>query len=149
MAEVVDPRPQTPQGELTSWRRLQMEAFSALLALCAGNSPVTGDFPSQRPVTRSFNILFDLRPNKRLSKESWDWWFETPPRSLWRHCNASWKCKFDAQEFRGVNRIKYFNPEFQVNATTKTYVKKPISSLFKKITIQRQLYTIQEIASYW
>ena len=38
-----------------------MEVFSALLALCVGNSPVTGEFPSQRPVMRSFDILFDLR----------------------------------------------------------------------------------------
>ena len=65
-----------------------METFSALLALCAGNSPVTGEFPAQRPVTRSFDVFFDLRFNKRLSKQSWGWWFETPSRSLWRHCNA-------------------------------------------------------------
>ena len=45
-----------------------METFSALLAICAGNSPVPGEFPAQRPVTRSFDILFDLRLNKRLSK---------------------------------------------------------------------------------
>ena len=42
-----------------------MEAFSALLAICAGNSPVPGEFPTQRPVTRSFDVYFDLRPNKR------------------------------------------------------------------------------------
>ena len=62
-----------------------METFSALLALCAGNSPVTGEFPAQRPVTLSFDVFFGL--NKRLSKQSWGWWFETPSRSLWRHCN--------------------------------------------------------------
>ena len=39
------------------------------------------------PVTRSFDIFFDLRLNKRLSKQSWGWWFETPSCSLWRHCN--------------------------------------------------------------
>ena len=39
-----------------------METFSALLAICAGNSPVTGEFPTQRPVTRSFDVFFDLRP---------------------------------------------------------------------------------------
>ena len=61
----------------TGWRH-QMETFSALLALCAGNSPVTGEFPSQRPVTRSFDVFFDLRLNKRLSKQWWGWWFETP-----------------------------------------------------------------------
>ena len=46
-----------------------METFSALLVLCAGNSPVTGEFPSQRPVTRNFDVFFDLHLNKRLSKQ--------------------------------------------------------------------------------
>ena len=54
--------------------------------LC-GNSPVTGEFHAQRPVTRSFDVFFDLRLNKRLSKQSRDWWFDTPSRPLWRHCN--------------------------------------------------------------
>ena len=70
-----------------SWWRHQMEIFSALLALCVGNSPVTGEFPAQRSVTRSFDVFCDLRLNKRLSKQSWGWWLETPSRSLWRHCN--------------------------------------------------------------
>ena len=43
-----------------------METFSALLAICAGNSPVAGEFPAQRPVTRSFDVFFDLRLNIRL-----------------------------------------------------------------------------------
>ena len=47
-----------------------------------------GEFPTQRPVTRSFDVFFDLRLNKRLSKQPWGWWFETPPWSLWRHCNV-------------------------------------------------------------
>ena len=51
-----------------------METFSALLVICAGNSPVPGEFPSQRPVTRSFDVLFDLRLNKRLSKQSRGWY---------------------------------------------------------------------------
>ena len=50
------------------WWRHQMETFSALLALCEGNPSVTGGFPSQKPVTRNFGVLFDLRLNKRLSK---------------------------------------------------------------------------------
>ena len=69
-----------------TWWCHQMETFSALLAICAGNSPLTGEFPAQRPVTRSFDVFFDLRPNKRLSKQSWGWWFETPSCPLWRHC---------------------------------------------------------------
>ena len=56
-----------------------METFSALLAICAGNSPVTGEFPTQRPVTRSFYAFFDLCVDKR---------FETPSSSSWRHCTG-------------------------------------------------------------
>ena len=53
-----------------------------------GESNGTGGFPSQRPVTWSFDVFLDLRLNKRLSKQSKYRWFETPSRSLWRHCNA-------------------------------------------------------------
>ena len=52
-----------------------------------GIPPVDGGLPSQRPVTRSFDVFFDLRLNKRLRKHRR---FETPPCSLWRHCNV-WK----------------------------------------------------------
>ena len=69
----------------STWWRHRMETFSALLALCAGNSPVPGEFPAQRPVTRSFDVFFDLCLNKQLSKQSWGWWFETPSRPLRRH----------------------------------------------------------------
>ena len=64
-----------------------METFSALLALCAGNSPVTGEFPAQRPVARCFDVFFDLRLNQQLSKQWRRRWFETQSRLLWRHCN--------------------------------------------------------------
>ena len=60
------------------WWRNQIEAFSALLAICAGNWPVTGEFPSQRLVTRSFDVFLVLHLNKRLSKHCWVWWFEAP-----------------------------------------------------------------------
>ena len=122
-----------------TWWRHQMETFSALLAICAGNSPVPvnsphkgqwrrvlmfslictwinvwknnretgdfrrhsthydvivmnspvpGEFPTQRPVTRSFDVFFDLHLNKEMSKQSWGWWFETLSRPLWCHCNV-------------------------------------------------------------
>ena len=45
-----------------------METFSMLQAVCEGNSPVAGEFPSQQPVARSFDDYFDLRLNKLLSK---------------------------------------------------------------------------------
>ena len=66
---------------LRSWWRYQMETFSALLAIC--------EFPAQRPVTRSFDVFFDLRLNKRLSKQWWGWWFVTLSRPLLRHRNES------------------------------------------------------------
>ena len=74
--------------ENSSWWRHQMETFSALLAICAGNSPVPGEVPAQRPVTRSFGVFLDLRLNKRWSKQSWGWWFETLSCPFWRHCNV-------------------------------------------------------------
>ena len=55
--------------------------------------PLCGEFtdhrwiPTQKPLTRSFDVFFHLCLNKRLSKQSPGWWFETPSRSLWRHCN--------------------------------------------------------------
>ena len=54
-----------------------METFSALLAICAGNSPVPGEFPAQKPVMRSFDVFLDLGLNKPFSKQSW---FETLSR---------------------------------------------------------------------
>ena len=72
---------------LLTWWCHQMETFSALLAICVGNSPVPGEFPTQRPVTRSFDVFFDLHLNKRLSKQPWGWWFETLSCPLWPHRN--------------------------------------------------------------
>ena len=68
-----------------------MKTFSALLALCAGNSPVTGEFPSQRLVLLSLDVFFDLCLNKWLSKQSRHWWFEMPSHSLWHPCNDRFK----------------------------------------------------------
>ena len=98
------------------WWRHQKETFSALLAICAGNSPVPGEFPTQRPMTRSFDVFFDLRPNKRLSKQRWGWWVETPSCPLWRHCNAmpcikhwgwgQWLISFSRRWY--MDRVGYF-----------------------------------------
>ena len=70
-------------GDVTKWKH-----FSALQALCEGNLPVTGEFLSQRPLTRSFDVFFDLRLNERLSKPSRSRWFETPLHPLWRQWNG-------------------------------------------------------------
>ena len=76
-------------GLVKTWWRHQMETFSALLSFCAGNSPVTGEFPSQRPVTRGLDAFFDLRLNKRLSKQLSRRWFVTPSHPLLHHCNEA------------------------------------------------------------
>ena len=76
-----------PRFAIITWWRHQMETFSALLAICARNSPVSGEYPAQRPVTRSFDVFFDLCLDGRLSKHSWGWWLETQSRPLWRHSN--------------------------------------------------------------
>ena len=62
------------------------DIFRVTDPLC-GEFTGPGEFPTQRPVTRSFDVFFDLHLNKRLSKQPWGWWFETPLWSLWRHCN--------------------------------------------------------------
>ena len=81
-----------------AWWRHQMVTLSALLALCDGNSPVTGEFPSQRPVTQNFDVLFDLCLNKQLSKQLICPWFETPSCSLWHHCKKYLQYNFSVKE---------------------------------------------------
>ena len=71
---------------LQPWWRHQMETFSTLLAICAVHrSPVNSLHKGQWRGALLF--FFDLRLNKRLSKQSWGWWFETLSRPLWRRCN--------------------------------------------------------------
>ena len=67
-----------------SWWHHQMETFSVLLALCAGNLLVTGEFSSHRPVTWSFDVFFDLCLCKHMIR----CWFEMPLYSLWHHPNV-------------------------------------------------------------
>ena len=74
------------------WRQIMMTSsngniFCVTGHLC-GESNGYRWIPRTRLVTRSFDVSFDLRLNKRLSKQSWGWWFETPPRPLWRHSNV-------------------------------------------------------------
>ena len=108
-----------------------LSSFSALLAICAGNSPIIGEFPAQRPVTRSFDVFFDLRLNKRLSKQSRGWWFETPPTPLWRHSNGlqmscrDYKVATPMTAWRHVPLYLIDNvsaPTFNVPKTTGYYV---------------------------
>ena len=87
---------------ISPWWRHQMETFSALMALCAGNSPVTGEFPAQRPVTRSFDVFSiwdwmngwvnnreagDLRPHRAhydvtVMKQEWSLHMQAVPETI-------------------------------------------------------------------
>ena len=79
------------KGDMLDWQSARHMMTSSNGNIFSVTGPLcvefTGQFPLDRPVTRSFDVLFDLRLNWRLSKQSWDWWFETPSRSLWRHRN--------------------------------------------------------------
>ena len=128
-----------------SWWRHQMETFSALLAICAGNWPVPGEFPIQRPVTRSFDVYFDLRPNKRLSKQLWDWWFETQSWSLWRHCSVIFK-SMDAYD--KTSGFGYMTQHwFPYNAATGA---RPTKEISIKFWIQLKIHLfISSLTSIW
>ena len=76
--------------------------FRVTVPLC-GEFTGPGEFPAQRPVTRSFGVFFDLHLNKRLSKQPPGWWFETSLWSLWRHCNVLYICrKHLVTNFQGI-----------------------------------------------
>ena len=89
---------------IITWWSQAMESVLASLAFCEGNPPIAGEFPAQRTVTRSFYVFFDLRLNKRLSKQSWGWRFE-------RHrahydVIVMWKLWV----WQVSNQLKYYNP---------------------------------------
>ena len=79
----------TSTGMMTS---KNVNIFRVTGPLC-GEFTGPGEFPAQRPVTRSFDVFFHLRLNKRLSKQPRGWWFETPTSWLWRQCNALFACR--------------------------------------------------------
>ena len=70
--------------------------FPRYWLLWKDNSPVT----AQMSRTRSFDVFFDLRLNKWLSKQSWGWWFETPSRPLCRHYTSIVPCAYDTQDMK-------------------------------------------------
>ena len=71
---------------------------------------VCGKFLAQRPVTRKFDVFCDMHLNKRLGKQSRRWWFETPSRSRWRHCNGfAHGVYFSARGFDNNNALWNYN----------------------------------------
>ena len=84
----------------TAWGISCMETSSngniiRVTGILCGNSPIIGESPpppphthTQSSVTQSFHVCFDVRLSQRLSKQWRRRWFESPSRSLWRHCNG-------------------------------------------------------------
>ena len=82
---------QTSYSDLLSQNHddvIKGEHFPRYWPFVGGIHRSPGEFPTQRTVTQSFDIFFDLCMNKQLSKQSWGWWPRTPSRPLWRHCNV-------------------------------------------------------------
>ena len=107
----------------TTWWRI--ETFSALLAISAGNSPVTGELPVQRPVTRSFDVFFDLSLNKRLSIQSWGCILSRP------------LCRHYSDQLNGYTSIR-----IKVWVSNYTHVKVGCNSSWIYIAVA--LYKLQE-----
>ena len=144
-----------------------METISVLLAICAGNSPITGEFSTQNPVMRSFDVFFDLRLNQRLSKQSWGWWFETPSHPLWRHCNE-WrpfclglnvlidskpcmKVSYNTYSYSGgSSTLDYHTYSMDINSLAPVRCGSNLKSVIFKCIMQRSsLVTSCEMALRW
>ena len=74
--------------KLTSQVGYSNKVLSITLSDTRFHDDVTGEFPAQRLVTRSFDVFLDLRLNKWLNKQSRGWWFETLSRPLCRYSNV-------------------------------------------------------------
>ena len=81
-----------------------METCSELLAICSGNLPVSDELPAQMPVTRVFAVIFYLRLNIRLGKQSWGWWFEMPSPHYGVTVN-----NFRDYRYKDINRLESLN----------------------------------------
>ena len=80
-------------GRIYSMKTSSYGNVFGVTGFCAGKSPVTCEFSPQRPLTRIFDVFFDLHLNQQLDKQSKHRWFETPSRSVWRLYNVvEWIC---------------------------------------------------------
>ena len=120
-----------------------METFSELLTLCAGNSPVTGEVPAKRTVTRVFDVIFHLRLYMRLSKQSWGWWFEMPSRPLSRHCNA----RISLEPINNFSDYRYIDID-RLESHNKSVIKQNLSqpcARYMKYTVYILLGSLQNM----
>ena len=121
--------------------------------LCGEFTGHCGEFPAQRLVTRSFDVFFDLRLIKRLNKQSRGWWFETPSRPLWSHCNEILMCIFLCLQVAWFRNLPYRNPIAMPHckkASIGCLKNKPVS-ISVSFSIQRRipLKWFRRTSSYW
>ena len=132
-----------PIFPIHSWWCHPIVTFCALLALCLGNSPVTDEFSSQRPVTHSFDVFFDLHLNKRLSTQSRPQWFETSSRSSWCHCNVN--------DLSYWQRCWYYHGTLSLQSVTATPIKTRCiyrHPIFKWVAVSWQKLSVYWMASH-
>ena len=91
-----------------------------------GRDSVSNNQPHKRPVTRNFDVFFDLRLNKRLSKQWWGWWFETLSRPLWRHC--------DATSFRVMTWCRRARSHYLINVRSSSVKSSSIYLIHRKLS---------------
>ena len=123
---------------MISWWRHQMKTFSALLVICAGNSPVPGEFHEQKPVTQSFDVFFDLHLNTWSNKQSWGWWFETLSHPLWRHCHVNRQNEYKLVDdifYSFLMKIVVFWLQFHWNMFLRVQLKKQSSKPIGRLAI--------------
>ena len=94
----------TSNGTWHTWWRHQIETFSALLGLCEGNSPVTGEFPAKDQSSGAL-MFSSICSWKKQLKQVRRRWFETPSRSLWRQCNENYFLKSNAHSSVQANAL--------------------------------------------
>ena len=74
--------------------------------------------PRRIPRTKAFDVFFDLRLNKRLSKQWQGWCFETPSCPLWRHCNVNTVKKWNNLSMPKLQRCKSKQKHNENDVTT-------------------------------
>ena len=125
-----------PQGMMSSSNGT---IFCVIGPLC-GEIPGPGEFHAQRAATRSFHVFFDLRLNKRLSKQPWGWWFQTPPWSLWCKCNGNGRPFPAADTNRG--QYPFYHDQLGHSNQTMQFMKQnypPIESASSRYRLTQRL----------
>ena len=101
----VPPKHVYNESYMDKWRFSMMTSSNGNIFRVTGH--LCWEFTARSPVTRSSDVFFDVHPSKRLSKQWWGWWFQTPSGLLWGHRNGKWYFKVN---WFTIWRIHYYIP---------------------------------------